>query len=380
MRGLLIFYDYFSPAYKAGGPIRSLENLIYLLKDHFSIYLIASNQDHDGEILDVNENEWIPWSDSVSVIYLTKENRGINDVAQIISQINFDCIYINGIFSPFTTIVPLRLGRRLKVPVLIAPRGMLQKGALTIKPFKKKIYLYLLKVLFLRGNHVRWHATDEQEARDISNAMWEKSAVSLVGNIPSFDPSFALSDKPFNSIKFVTISLVAPKKNHVFFLNVLEQLDTDHQIEYDIYGPVTDQDHKDALLEVARKFPSNIKVNFKPAVLPGEVNEVLGSYHYFVLPTFGENFGHAIFEAFNVGLPVLISDQTPWKKLEEKKAGWDLPLDNRIWLSTLNKLLNINHKQYRILQKGARKVAVDYMEQVDLKREYVEMFEEVCSR
>lgn len=378
MRGLLIFYDYFTPAYKAGGPIRSLENLIHLLKGHFNIFVITTNQDHGGEILDVNENEWIPWSDSISVIYLTKENRGINDVAQIISKINFDCIYINGIFSPFTTIVPLRLGKRLKVPVLIAPRGMLQKGALSIKPFKKKIYLYLLKTLFLRGNHVVWHATDEQEARDISKAMGEKSAVSVVGNIPSFDPSFGLSDKPFNSTKFVTISLVAPKKNHIFFLNVLAKLDTDHQIEYDIYGPVSDQNHLDTLLKVVRKFPSNIKVNFKPAVLPDEVSEVLGLYHYFVLPTLGENFGHAIYEAFNVGLPVLISEHTPWKNLEEKTAGWDLPLDNRTWLITLNKLLNINHKQYRILQEGARKVAENYVVQLDLKKEYLEMFEEAC--
>ena len=32
--------------------------------------------------------------------------------------------------------------------------------------------------------------------------------------------------------------------------------------------------------------------------------------HLFVLPTFGENYGYAIFESLAIGRPVLISDQT----------------------------------------------------------------------
>ena len=49
----------------------------------------------------------------------------------------------------------------------------------------------------------------------------------------------------------------------------------------------------------------------------------------FFLPSFSENFGHAINEALSVGVPVLISDKTPWRNLQEKGMGWDLSLDNR---------------------------------------------------
>ena len=35
----------------------------------------------------------------------------------------------------------------------------------------------------------------------------------------------------------------------------------------------------------------------------------------FLLPTGGENFGHAIFEALSCGVPALISDRTPWRDL-----------------------------------------------------------------
>ena len=44
------------------------------------------------------------------------------------------------------------------------------------------------------------------------------------------------------------------------------------------------------------------------------------------MPTLGENYGHAIFEAMTTGVPVMISDQTPWRNLEQMKVGWDIPL------------------------------------------------------
>lgn len=44
------------------------------------------------------------------------------------------------------------------------------------------------------------------------------------------------------------------------------------------------------------------------------------------MPTFNENYGHAIVESFVAGLPVVISDRTPWRNLEKINAGWDIPL------------------------------------------------------
>ena len=56
------------------------------------------------------------------------------------------------------------------------------------------------------------------------------------------------------------------------------------------------------------------------------LQSILLEHHVFTLPTTGENFGHSIFESFNAGRPVLISDQTPWQNLQDKQIGWSLPL------------------------------------------------------
>jgi glycosyltransferase involved in cell wall biosynthesis len=50
----------------------------------------------------------------------------------------------------------------------------------------------------------------------------------------------------------------------------------------------------------------------------------LASAHALLLPSEGENFGHAIVEAFANGRPVLISKNTPWKNLAAQRAGWDV--------------------------------------------------------
>ncbi|MNY40193.1 hypothetical protein D3C86_1749200 [compost metagenome] len=44
------------------------------------------------------------------------------------------------------------------------------------------------------------------------------------------------------------------------------------------------------------------------------------------MPTHGENYGHAIAEALSAGTPVLISDATPWRGLQQEGVGWDIPL------------------------------------------------------
>ena len=45
----------------------------------------------------------------------------------------------------------------------------------------------------------------------------------------------------------------------------------------------------------------------------------------FLLPSHGENFGLSIGEALANGLPVLVTDSTPWSRVNELGAGWCVP-------------------------------------------------------
>jgi hypothetical protein len=151
---LLILYDYFDPAYKAGGPIRSLVNLVKVLEEQMDIHILSSDRDHDGTALKVESDRWIAYGKRSKVQYLSVARQNRQYISKIIREVDADVIYVNGIYSlPFAAI-PLRLLRGLhNVKKVIAPRGMLQKEPLSIKPFKKLMYLYLFQVAVFEQGH-----------------------------------------------------------------------------------------------------------------------------------------------------------------------------------------------------------------------------------
>ncbi len=80
--------------------------------------------------------------------------------------------------------------------------------------------------------------------------------------------------------------------------------------------------------KIASKMPNNINISFKGDVRHSEVLKLFKKYDVFYFPTKGENFGQVIWESMSCGCPVLISDQTPWDKVEKHNAGWIRSLAN----------------------------------------------------
>src|SRR5690606_23664517 len=102
------FIDWFYPAYKAGGPLKSVFNLVQALKKEFDFSIVASNKDLDGEVLEVVPNEWINY-EGIDVIYLTKEKQKRKIYRAIFKEKKADVIYYNSIFSLNFLLKPYRL-------------------------------------------------------------------------------------------------------------------------------------------------------------------------------------------------------------------------------------------------------------------------------
>ena len=99
-------------------------------------------------------------------------------------------------------------------------------------------------------------------------------------------------------------------------------------ITFNIVGPFEDPKYVQTCRKVCEDLAPNINVCFHGEVDHVRVHEILSSNHLFFLPTRGENFGHVILEALLAGCPILLSDQTPWKGLENFGIGWDIPLNH----------------------------------------------------
>ena len=93
--------------------------------------------------------------------------------------------------------------------------------------------------------------------------------------------------------------------------------------------------------------PVTIQVRYKGAIQGEDAPSKISEYDFFVLTSEGENFGHSILEAMTEGLPVIISDRTPWIDLEQQKVGWDVNVRNTKDLtSAINMSLSLSQQEY----------------------------------
>ncbi len=322
---VLIFNDHFFPAQQSGGITQSIHNITALLGNKMSFFVVCSAYEYGtGAALDIEINQWTDFNGSAEVIYLSSQKISIGTYSEILNDIKPDLIYLNGVFSKDFVLKPLlAIGKRYSHKVIIAPRGMLQAGALAIKPLKKKVFLALFKMFSPIGNY-RWHATDNTEIQDIEKFVGSKKKVCYAPVLPILPP-FEVREARFYSVetevRICTVSLITSKKGIDAAIRAISAIKSSKKIIYHIYGPVKDSDYWNKCKDLMPHSSEHIEVKYMGIVAPVEVFDLLGKYHLFILPTAGENFGHAIFEALSSGLPVLISSKTPFSAVEAKNAG-----------------------------------------------------------
>jgi len=72
--------------------------------------------------------------------------------------------------------------------------------------------------------------------------------------------------------------------------------------------------------------------------------------------------------------PVIISDQTPWRNLNEKQAGWDLPLVETRFAKTIEQLAAMPQNEFNVLCQNALSIANEAVNNERLISTYKNMF------
>src|SRR6185312_6451012 len=114
-------------------------------------------------------------------------------------------------------------------------------------------------------------------------------------SVPDF---FITTSKEKKVLKMIFISRISPKKNLVQLLSALNNIGNDIYCELTIRGSIEEEQYWQNCQDIIAQLLSNIKVSYDGPARHEEINMLLQNHHLFTLPTFGENFGHAIFEAF----------------------------------------------------------------------------------
>jgi glycosyltransferase involved in cell wall biosynthesis len=359
---IVVVVDWYLPGYKAGGQITAVANLIECVGNTFEFFVFTRDRDSTAKhpYAEIPVDCWVTVG-KARVFYTS--DLSVRNLRRRIREIEPQIIYLNSFFSVLTIKVLClrRFGRLPSCAMVLAPRGEFSPGALKLKRLKKWLY----RNLAFRGGLFRdlvWQASSELEREHIDITLrtggLKQPRIQVAWELPS--PGWlrmtggpSKPSKRAGAARFLFLSRVSPMKNLLFALNVFQELTG--RVEFDIVGPVGDDTYWEECKKRMAKLPSNVMVTYRGAIPRERVLEAAVGYHFFLLPTLGENFGYAIMEAMAAGCPVVLSDRTPWQDVQEQEAGWCLPLENhQLWQSALQQCMDMDEKTYQTHSLNAR--------------------------
>lgn len=369
MKTIFISIPWFDPAFRAGGPIQSVANMVNELTGEFEYYIFCGDTDLNNVPLEnITAGKWIQYNNQTKVWYANSSRRTSTLLKQV-KEIKPDYLFIIGIYSWDFNIVPLAFCKSAKK--IVSVRGGLFPNALAQKKLKKKVYLTLFKLLGLQHN-VTFHATDQAEKKVTEDVMGNDVKVMVAGNFPrKANPGPVLS-KNGAVLKLASIALISQMKNHLLVLKALEHCKAN--VEYDIYGAVKEMQYWQKCQEQIKKMPENVKVVYHGEVYPKDVEKYLKLCHIFILPSESENFGHSLYEALSAGKPVITSNFTPWNFLQSNKCGLNIETNADEIINGINFFVSMDQEQYNEWCKSAIVFAQRSIDISDLREQYENMF------
>ena len=369
MKKILIINAYYYPGWRSGGPQQTIMNIVDVFGKHSNIHILTHNHDMGKQTpySNINYDEWINVGNA-KVYYSRKESFSFEFLKKIVKD--FDIVYLCGPYCDYSyKVLMLNRIKLIKAKVILAPMGSFSKGALSNKQLKKKIFWYFFKFLGLYKN-VIWSFTSEIEKNDAETCVGKSRIFDyyIAEDIPrryvDLSKKKNIQKEP-GDLKIIFLSRICSMKNLLQAIEIVSKLKGN--ITFDIYGTKEDSDYWNKCETKLLSLNSSTKWNYCGTVKSEDVINVFLQYEVFLFPTMGENYGHVIYESLIAGCIPLISDRTPWNKLEDNECGHAISLENiKEYISCVQKYVDMDKKQISVQCNNAMKYA-EYKYQQSIK-------------
>jgi len=355
----LIFLDYFTPAFKAGGPIRLFEEVAQAAPPDQSVAIVAQNHDwgDPAPLPGVQAGVWSSFANA-RTYYADRARTSFAAIRGLLREERPAVVHLNSVFSRVWTLKILLLRRfgvlGPHVKVYLAPHGEFAPSALAIKRGRKSVFLTLARFSGLFSG-LHWIATSAKEADEIrAIARPSTPVLTMPPPFPAPVPR-AAGGKLKGRARFVFLARISAMKNIGLIFDLLPLLEGD--FEFHIYGPIDPSYRGQWEAHLAQTDSRGLrdKVHYHGPVDARETRATLARYDFFVQPSLSENFGFSILEALAAGTPAVISNQTPWNDISEKSAGAVLPLADRdLWRGTLQEFIDMDESSWQPWSRAAQ--------------------------
>jgi len=262
---------------------------------------------------------------------------------------SYDIFHFFGGWTIFYVKLSL-LALKLNKKIIVHPMGFYEPWSFSQKKIKKKIawHLYQKRIL-LKADLI--HCASDNEKKNILKLNKKFKTVVLPFGIE--DNFIKKKNSKKLKKKALFFSRLHKKKGLLDLISAWKDIDN-KDWNLDIVG---EGDEKIYLKRMVLK-KKYININFlRPIYKNNDKIKLFNKYDFFILPTKSENFGISILESLARGVPVLTTENTPWKSIKKYNAGWIInKVDPELKL-TLIKIFKLKKNIFFIKSKNSINLA-----------------------
>jgi glycosyltransferase involved in cell wall biosynthesis len=252
------------------------------------------------------------------------------DLQDHLRQQAYDCLHHHALWLR-TLHYACRAGRATEARLVISPRGMLSDWSWRQRRWKKWLATRLVHPgAFAQAQG--WHATSEAEADDIRRRGFTQPVCIAPNGVE------APSTEELTGAHETWTQLcpaIAARPTAVFYSRfhrkkrLLELIDLWIDIAPKEWLLLVAGIPQEYTVESLTAYVQRYSAQERIVVFDGRDRPPpYGVASLFLLPSHSENFGMVVAEAMAWGIPVLVTDSTPWAQLTEQNAGWCVPWEN----------------------------------------------------
>lgn len=294
------------------------------------------------------------------------------DVERFMRREKFDIVQLQSMWDlRYHKIV--KICRRLNIPYVETPRGMLEPWSLAQKKWKKRLALWLYQMSDL--NHAACiYTTADDEARNVK-ALGVKAPCTVIPNGIEVDSYKCRKSVDVVKKQVLFLSRIHVKKGIELLLETWTRIISDYPDWTLLIVGNGEASYIDSLKAMAERLGVSGSVTISEPVFGEAKVRLYQSSSLFVLPSYSENFGMVIAEAMSCGVPVITTRYCPWEILNETATGWciDLCVDNLT--DTLCQAMGMNpSKLYEMGQRASLLVSENF-DYRSVAKKTMEMYE-----
>ena len=258
------------------------------------------------------------------------------------------------------------------VPLVISPHGMLESWSMNHNKYKKILPWFLYQRLLLKyAKYI--HACSVIEKNNI---------LKIISNADIWINTLGVCITPLQnksaSKNVLFFSRIHPKKGVMELVKTWKILDsTDWTLS--IVGP-GEEKYLKSINDYIKQNNMDGNVKVIGALYGEDKQDVFRKSSLFVLPTYSENFGIVVAEAFMERLPVITTNATPWVGLDKRGCGWTIhPTENDLLL-TLQEAMKLEVAELNKMGEIGRDWMIDKFSWEVFGKKSLELYQKIISK